>query len=76
MVPDAEQMKQILAGIAGQLDQQTTPALLSLSVRPSDGHTPDTIRDVGIFEACSPCVDTQHWTQGLQNAHQINLLWS
>ena len=46
MVPDADQMKQILAGIAGQLDQQTTPSLLSLSVRSRFEHR-DATRDVG-----------------------------
>ena len=36
MVPDADQVKQILAGIAGQIDEQNSlPPLLSLSVRPS-----------------------------------------
>ena len=35
MVPDADQVKQILAGIAGQIDEQNSlPPLLSLSVRP------------------------------------------
>ena len=34
MVPDADQVKQILAGIAGQIDEQNSlPPLLSLSVR-------------------------------------------
>ena len=35
MVPDADQVKQILAGIAGQIDEANSlPPLLSLSVRP------------------------------------------
>jgi len=45
MVPDADQVKQILAGIAGQIDEQNSlPPLLSLSVRPFlslEGSTPE-----------------------------------